>query len=53
MLALDRPQRNLALEQRMAAVEASIEKAGTQLTQIATAAKVGKRPLLTSTNLDS
>lgn len=32
--------RNLALEQRMATVEESIERAGGQLTQIVTAAKV-------------
>lgn len=32
--------RNLALEQRMATVEESIERAGAQLTQIVTAAKV-------------
>lgn len=32
--------RNLALEQRMTTVEESIERAGAQLTQIVTAAKV-------------
>lgn len=33
-------RRNLALEQRMTTVEESIERAGAQLTQIVTAAKV-------------
>lgn len=40
------PYRNLALEQRMATVEESIEKAGAQLTQIVTAAKVPKHLLV-------
>lgn len=38
------PCRNIALEQRLSTVEESIERAGAQLTQIVTAAKVRENP---------